>query len=101
MMKQAKYHDFDYELDAEEIALLEASERGELQPVPNQDEMIAQLKKAAQNLSGQGPRSNVSLRIPAYNLSRLKAQALREGIPYQTLINSILHQYINGSLKRA
>ncbi|MEZ5535385.1 MAG: CopG family antitoxin [Thiolinea sp.] len=99
-MDQKKYHDFDYELDAEEIALLEASERGELQPVADMDEEIAQLKKAAENVAGLGSRSNVSLRIPDYNLSRLKAQAVREGIPYQTLINSVIHQYLNGTLKR-
>lgn len=40
-------------------------------------------------------RSPISLRIPKTDLSRLKARALREGVPYQTLINSILHKAVS------
>jgi predicted DNA binding CopG/RHH family protein len=39
-------------------------------------------------------RFKVSLRIPKGDLTRLKARALQEGIPYQTLINSIIHKYV-------
>ena len=39
-------------------------------------------------------RFKVSLRIPKSDLSRLKSRALQEGIPYQTLINSIIHKYV-------
>ncbi len=42
-------------------------------------------------------RSRISLRVPKTDLSRLKALAMKEGIPYQTLINSILHKaVVNG-----
>jgi predicted DNA binding CopG/RHH family protein len=37
-------------------------------------------------------RVKISLRIPETDLARLKAKALREGMPYQTLIGSILHK---------
>lgn len=37
-------------------------------------------------------RTKISLRLPKTDLQRLKAKALREGMPYQTLINSILHK---------
>ncbi len=40
-------------------------------------------------------RVKVSLRVPKSDLMRLKAQALREGMPYQTLINSILHKAVS------
>jgi predicted DNA binding CopG/RHH family protein len=40
-------------------------------------------------------RVPISLRISKHNLSKLKARALREGMPYQTLINSILHKAVN------
>lgn len=40
-------------------------------------------------------REQISLRISRHNLSKLKARALREGMPYQTLINSILHKAFN------
>ena len=40
-------------------------------------------------------RTLISLRIPKTDLSRLKTMAMKEGIPYQTLINSILHKSVN------
>jgi len=40
----------------------------------------------------------VNIRISTRNLEALQQKALKEGIPYQTLISSILHKYINGSL---
>jgi predicted DNA binding CopG/RHH family protein len=33
--------------------------------------------------------------VSKYNLTKLKARAMREGMPYQTLINSILHKAVN------
>ncbi len=41
-------------------------------------------------------RTRISLRLPNTDLQRLKARALREGMPYQTLINSILHKSVSG-----
>ena len=40
----------------------------------------------------------VNIRISTKNLEALQQKALEEGIPYQTLISSILHKYINGRL---
>lgn len=40
-------------------------------------------------------RVQITLRVSKHNLSKLKARALREGMPYQTLINSILHKSVN------
>ena len=40
----------------------------------------------------------ISLRISAYDLQRLKELALREGIPYQTLISAVLHKYVTHQL---
>ena len=41
-------------------------------------------------------RFKVSLRIPKGDLIRLKSRAMQEGVPYQTLINSIIHKYVTG-----
>lgn len=41
---------------------------------------------------------SISLRISNYDLEKLKEKAHTEGIPYQTLINSILHKYISNQL---
>jgi predicted DNA binding CopG/RHH family protein len=37
----------------------------------------------------------ISLRLPESDLERLKAKALREGLPYQSLIGSILHKAVS------
>ena len=47
---------------------------------------------ARQNINAK--RVRISLAMPEHDLARLKALALRRGMPYQTLINSIIHQYI-------
>ena len=41
-------------------------------------------------------RAKISLRVPRDDLARLKARALAEGLPYQTLINSLIHKYVSG-----
>ncbi|MDP3896949.1 MAG: DNA-binding protein [Mesorhizobium sp.] len=41
-----------------------------------------------------GERQRISISIPKRDLARLKAKAAEEGMPYQTLINSILHKYV-------
>lgn len=41
-----------------------------------------------------GRRQRISISIPERDLTRLKARAAEEGMPYQTLINSILHKYV-------
>ncbi len=42
--------------------------------------------------------SAISLRIANYDLEKIKEKAGKEGIPYQTLINSVLHKYITNQL---
>jgi predicted DNA binding CopG/RHH family protein len=57
-------------------------------------ERKAELQKAARHTLND-ERVQITLRVSKYNLSKLKARALREGMPYQTLINSILHKSVN------
>ncbi len=40
-------------------------------------------------------REKITLRIPRTDLARLKSKAMQEGMPYQTLINSILHKAVS------
>lgn len=44
----------------------------------------------------EGERQRISISIPKRDLARLKTRAAEEGMPYQTLINSILHRYVEG-----
>ena len=89
--------DFDsLELDAEEREILEAYESGELVPVVNQEEVIARVRAAAAATLRKDRRVNI--RITAPDLVALQSRAVEEGIPYQTLMASILHKYVTGRL---
>jgi predicted DNA binding CopG/RHH family protein len=82
-------------LDEEEREIYEATERDDyvaesvLTP-----EMRARHEAIARNTINEG-RVKISLRIAESDLLRLKAKALREGMPYQTLIGSILHKAVS------
>jgi len=91
-----KHKVFDAKLDAEEQELLESVERGEWKSVDNLEEEIAKAKKAAANFLRKDTRVNI--RISSSDLERLKRLAAYEGLPYQTLMASILHKYAAGHL---
>ena len=56
-------------------------------------------KKKIENILTQAKKNrSISLRISNFDLEKLKEKANNEGIPYQTLINSILHKYITNQL---
>ncbi len=79
--------------DEEEKALIEAIESDDYQTPENRitEAEKIRLQQIARNTINE-ERTKISIRIPKSDLSRLKAQALHEGILYQTLINSILHK---------
>lgn len=87
---------FDVELDEEEREILEAYERGETVPVPDMEARIAEYQEAARTFFRKDRRVNI--RLTANDLAALQSIALDEGIPYQTLMASILHKYVNGRL---
>ena len=86
----------EYELDPEEKEILEAYERGELKPVADHDQEIARHREYARNTLRKDRRVNI--RISSKDLDGLQALAVEHGIPYQTLMSSILHRYVNGSI---
>ena len=52
---------------------------------------------AAKNTSANRKKeARVNIRMTAYELSLVKSEAEREGVPYQTLMSSILHKYLTG-----
>ncbi len=56
-------------------------------------------REKIENILSQAKKNrSISFRISNYNLEKLKEKASAEGIPYQTLINSILHKYITNQL---
>jgi predicted DNA binding CopG/RHH family protein len=41
---------------------------------------------------------NINIRISAYDIEKVRQKSAEEGIPYQTLISSVIHKYITGKL---
>jgi predicted DNA binding CopG/RHH family protein len=76
--------------------ILQEYEAGELSPVPNARAEIRKLQDAARATLAKDQRVNV--RMSTALLYGLKARAAEEGLPYQTLIASVLHKYVTGRL---
>lgn len=79
-----------FELDDEEKQLLEEFARGEWVPVKNLAKFNREAMEAARNTLNKN--KNINIRLSEKDLHKLKAKAIREGIPYQTLATSILHK---------
>ena len=81
--------------DDEEKRLIESFEASNASVVshltPGRREEIMRAVKATMN----DEREKITLRVSRQDLMRLRARALEEGMPYQTLINSILHKAVS------
>ncbi len=84
-----------FELDKEEQELLGSVESGAWRSVPDLDREKKLLKEYARNTLEK--TKNVNLRLSLKTVIRLKAKAVEEGIPYQTLASSVLHKYANST----
>lgn len=91
MAKQQK----QMNLDEYEKEILEAYENGKLRPSKSRTDYRA----IARNTMKKNKKINI--RISDNDLSALQRRAAREGLPYQTLIGSVLHKFVNGFLKEA
>ena len=83
-------------LDKEEKEILSSYEAGEWESILNK-EMKSKYEKIASDTFKKDRRVNI--RISSKDLNSLQTLALREGLPYQTLISSVLHKYVTGILK--
>lgn len=81
-------------LNKEEQELLDSVEAGEWETVDNIEKEFALAKSTAQNTMRKDARVNI--RISSTDLARLKQQAAYKGLPYQTFIASILHEFAAG-----
>jgi len=83
-------------IDHEEKDLMESIERDEWQPVKKFDQEKEKAIAAARNTLKKEKRIN--LRLTQKDYHQIQIKAIEEGIPYQTLISSLVHKYLNGSL---
>ena len=81
----------DYESD-----ILRSFEKGEWKPVKGQKKVLERYRQAAAETLLKNKRVNI--RISSMDLEGLQARAAAEGLPYQTLMASVLHKYISGRL---
>jgi predicted DNA binding CopG/RHH family protein len=84
-------------LDDQERDLHDALEKGELVAVPDEEAEKEKLVGAARATLAKN--RHISIRLSEKDLTRLQIRAGELGIPYQTLIGSILHQYAEGKVK--
>ncbi len=85
-----------YRLDKEEKEFLDGYEQGEWKSVKNLKEEIEKHRGYARQTLKKDKRVNI--RISSMVLDELQTRALEDGMPYQTLISSILHRFVTGRL---
>ena len=85
-----------YTDEAEEKKILDSYERGEWRTVKNLKGEARILRAAARNTLQKDKRINI--RMSSRDLNQVKVIAAQEGIPYQTLISSIIHKFVSGLL---
>jgi predicted DNA binding CopG/RHH family protein len=82
-------------IDHEESELIQAFEQGQFKSVASKSELV-RFKAAARATALKDRRVNI--RLSSGDLSDIQVKALEEGVPYQTLIASVLHKYVTGRL---
>jgi predicted DNA binding CopG/RHH family protein len=83
-------------IDNEEKDLLKSYDRDEWISTDNFEEQRKSYQRYARNTFLKNKRINI--RLSERDLINIKAKSLEEGIPYQSLISSVLHKYLTGRL---
>lgn len=85
----------DHKLDAEEQGIADAFDAGEFQ-----SDMTSARREFIEQSALQTSKKDkrINIRISSRDLAALQRRALAEGMPYQTLVSSILHKYASGTL---
>lgn len=79
------------QLDKEERQILKEYEEGISKSVPNLKKELAYFREVAQQSSAR--TKSINLRLSERDLHRIKVKAAEEGVPYQTLLSSLIHKY--------
>ncbi|MBF0254133.1 MAG: antitoxin [Candidatus Omnitrophica bacterium] len=87
----------NFKLDPEEQEILEAIESGKWKSINPTKAELRHYAQIARNTLKKD--KTITIRISGLDLNRMKAKAVEEGMPYQTLIQSVLHKYLSGRLE--
>lgn len=86
----------ELKFDKDELELLASYEQDEWKSAKNVKEQKEKYRAYARATFKKDKRVNI--RISSKDLTSLQKRAIREGVPYQTLIASVLHKYASGGL---
>jgi len=79
-------------LNKEELKLEKEIAKGEWKPVPHLEDEIRKYQRYARNTLTKNKKINI--RISDWDYEKIKIRAVHEGLPYQTLISSVIHKYL-------
>lgn len=82
----------------DEIELLDFIENEKPESVSQASLEIQRLQMSVKEKISK--RRSINLRILENDLERIKAEAIKDGIPYQTLISSTIHKYVSGNFAK-
>jgi predicted DNA binding CopG/RHH family protein len=83
------------ELDEYETELLQSVENGEWQSRGNVDKRIKELQAYVKNQK----KKAISIRIGENDIYELKKRALENGVPYQNIIQMLIHQFASNKIQ--
>jgi predicted DNA binding CopG/RHH family protein len=89
-MKEKYLNDYEKEL-------IESLESEDIQSVENVKKEIEKHQAYARNTLKKDMRVNI--RISSKDLEEIQVTAVKQGLPYQTFMSSVLHKYVTGQLK--
>jgi len=88
-----------HQLDKEESEILDAIEDGKWELVKPKKAELSHYAQIASNTFRKDQRMNI--RISKADMDRIKTKAAEEGLPYQTLVASIIHKFASGNFRVA
>ena len=86
----------NHKMSTEERDILDRFQRDELRSAPGAEQEIEAARQAARNTFNKTKRVNLRVTERDFNLAHSRAR--EEGIPYQTLLSSVIHKYLSGRL---
>ena len=91
-MKKIKYNDTEAELD-----LINELEKGNFKSVSGANKEKDRIKKIMKG-NFYSEKKIINIRLLNRDVEKIKAIALKEGIPYQVLIRSVIHKYVENNI---
>ena len=80
----------------EELEIVEYIENKNPKSINNVEKKIQKIQKSVTDKYNK--RKAINIKVLESDLEKLKSKALQEGMPYQTLLNSVIHKYVNERL---